>query len=72
MNKNLLCKHFFYRNKFDEIHSVKQGNEYITYGIIHGDSTVIFIKVVFQGSIYRYKHKYVQMAKKIIKDMDVQ
>jgi hypothetical protein len=31
MNKNLLCKHFFYRNKFDEINSVKQGNEYITF-----------------------------------------
>ena len=32
MNKNLLCKHFFYRNKFDEINSVKQGNDYFYKG----------------------------------------
>lgn len=61
-------KYIFNRNKFDEINSVKQGKDYITYGIMHGDNTILFIKIGYHGSIYGYKHKYVKMAKKINKN----
>ena len=58
-------KDIFRRNKFDEINSVKQCDEYIDYGIIHGNNTIVFIKVGFRGSIYGYKHKYLRIAKKL-------
>lgn len=60
-----IFKAIFKHNRFDEINSVKQGDEYIDYGIIHGNNTIVFIKVGFRGSIYGYKHKYIRIAKNL-------
>ena len=60
-----IFKAIFKHNRFDELNSVKQGDEYIDYGIIHGNNTIVFIKVGFRGSIYGYKHKYIRIAKNL-------
>ena len=52
---------------FDEINIVKQGDEEITYGIIHGNNTIVFIKAGMNGTYYGYKNKYITIAKKLYK-----
>lgn len=39
----------------------------IDYGIIKGNSTIVFIKAGQDGSLYGYKNKYIRMAKRINK-----
>ena len=48
---------------FDEINVVKQGDTEITYGIIHGNNTIVFIKAGMHGSYYGYENKYLKIAK---------
>lgn len=50
---------------FDEINIVKQGNAEITYGIIHGNNTIVFIKAGMNGTYYGYKNKYLRIAKQL-------
>ena len=52
---------------FDEINIVKQGDSEISYGIIHGNNTVIFIKAGMNGTHYGYKNKYLTIAKNLYK-----
>ena len=40
---------------FDDINIVKQGDAEITYGIIHGNNTIVFIKAGMNGTHYGYK-----------------
>lgn len=39
----------------------------IEYGIVKGNSTIVFIKAGQDGSLYGYKNKYLRMAKRINK-----
>ena len=48
---------------FDEINVVKQSDTEITYGIIHGNNTIVFIKTGLHGSYYGYEKKYLKIAK---------
>lgn len=48
---------------FDEINIVKQGDAEITYGIIHGNNTIVFIKSGMNGTYYGYNNKYLKIAK---------
>lgn len=56
---------FFRRNKYDEINIVNQGGTDITYGIIHGNNTIVFIKTGMKGSIYGYQNKYLKISKEL-------
>lgn len=63
-----LIKHKSVRiHKYDEINIVNQGGTEITYGITHGNNTIVFIKVGMNGSIYGYKNKYLKIAKALNK-----
>ena len=54
--------------KFDiEIHKEFDENITIDYGIIKGDSTILFIKAGQDGSMYGYDNKYLKIAKNINK-----
>lgn len=59
---------FRIKKGFNEINIVKQRNDEIEYGIIHGNNTIVFIKVGLKGSIYGYKNKYLRIAKKLNKE----
>lgn len=54
------------KEKFDiEIKSKLEDVVIIDYGIINGDSTIVFIKAGQNGSLYGYKNKYIKMARRI-------
>lgn len=55
-------------NSYNEFKKIKQEDSAIEYGIIHGSSTIVFIKVGFKGSIYGYDFKYVKSAKQLSKN----
>ena len=52
-------------NGFDERKVLKQGDTDIEYGIIHGNSTIVFIKAGLLGSYRGYKNKYLKIAKRL-------
>ena len=52
-------------NGFDERKVIKQGDVDIEYGIIHGNSTIVFIKAGLLGSYRGYKNKYLKIAKRL-------
>lgn len=52
---------------FEEINIVKQGNAEITYGIIHGNNIIVFIKAGMNGTCYGYDNKYQRIAKQLNK-----
>ena len=52
-------------DEFDEITAIKQENAEITYGIVHGNGTIIFIKAGMDGSCYGYENKYLKIAKNL-------
>lgn len=55
----------FETKDFDKIEILKQENTEIEHGTIFGDSTIVFIKVGLQGSIYGYENKYLKLAKNL-------
>ena len=58
--------------KFDkEIHSKFEDIAIIDYGIVEGNNIIVFIKAGQNGSLYGYQNKYVKMAKRLKKNMDV-
>ena len=52
-------------NGFDERKVLKQSDSDIEYGIIHGNSTIVFIKAGLLGSYRGYKNKYLKIAKRL-------
>ncbi len=54
-------------NIYDDIKIRKQQGTLLEleYGIIHGNKTIVFIKVGLKGSIYGYKDKYPLIAKNL-------
>lgn len=56
-----------FKKGFDEVNIVKQGENEITYGIIHGNNTIVFIKAGMNGTFYGYKNKYQKIAKQLNK-----
>ena len=59
-------------NKYDDIRIRVQRTtkNALEYGIIHGNNTVVFIKVGLKGSIYGYNDKYPVMAKNLFASTD--
>ena len=56
------------KEEFDiEIQSRLNDTTVIDYGIMNGNSTIVFIKPGLDGSLYGYENKYVRMAKRINK-----
>ena len=52
--------------KFDkEIHSKFEDIAIIDYGIVEGNSIIVFIKAGQNGSLYGYQNKYIKMAKRL-------
>lgn len=50
---------------FDKIIKQDYDSYSIEYGIVNGNSTIVFIKAGADGSMYGYKNKYLDMARKI-------
>lgn len=40
-------------------------NNGLTYGVIHGNTTIVFIKPGLSGSIYGYENKYLKIAERL-------
>ena len=51
--------------EYEESVSLKQGKIDIEYGIIHGDNTIVFIKLGSGGDCYGYGNKYLKIAKSL-------
>lgn len=49
--------------KFDQTTTESNNNSKIEYGIVHGTSTIVFIKVGLSGTIFGYKNKYLKIAR---------
>lgn len=50
------------KQKFDEIKTETQKSSQIEYGIVHGNNTIVFIKVGLSGTVLGYKNKYLKIA----------
>ncbi len=51
--------------EYEKLITKPYGNTEIEYGVFLGNSTVLFIKAGYQGNIYGYQNKYLQMASHI-------
>lgn len=54
-----------YMNFDKEINSIFKENIVINYGIINGNSKIVFIKTGQDGSIYGYENKYLRIARNL-------
>ncbi|NMA50856.1 MAG: alpha/beta hydrolase [Mollicutes bacterium] len=50
---------------FDAVYYNNFDNKQIEYGVKFGNNTIVFIKVGFNGSIYGYNNKYLEIANKL-------
>lgn len=58
---------FAQEQKFDEIKTETQKSSQIEYGIVHGNNTIVFVKVGLSGTIFGYKNKYLKIARDLNK-----
>lgn len=58
---------FAQEQKFDELKAETQKSSQIEYGIVHGNNTIVFIKVGLNGTIFGYKNKYLKIARDLNK-----